>query len=60
MLCCIWIIRVKYLHLLVEPIVENKGVGDAESVGFHRVQLTIVEVAHLQQFRFEREYEKTS
>ena len=44
----------------MEPIVENKGVGDAESVGFHRVQLTIVEVAHLQQVRFEREYEKTS
>ena len=38
----------EYLHLLVKPIVENKGVGDTESVGFHRVQLAVVEVPHLQ------------
>ena len=40
-------ISAEYLHLLVEPIVEYKGVCDTESVGLHRVQLAIMEVTHL-------------
>ena len=54
MLCCInsfgkGMSFAEYLHLLVKPIVENKGVGDTESVGLHRVQLPIVEISNLQQ-----------
>ena len=49
----------EYLHLLVKPIVENKGVGDTESVGFHRVQLPIVEISNLQQLRFEKVEKKS-
>ena len=47
----------EYLHLLVKPIVENKGVGDTESVGFHRVQLAIVEVSNLLKVKSLREHE---
>ena len=38
--------RVVYLHLLVESVVKDEGVSDAESVGLHGVQLAVVEVAH--------------
>ena len=32
----------------MKPIVENKGVSNTESVGLHGVQLTIMEVSHLE------------
>lgn len=36
------------LHLLVEVVVEDERVGDAQPVGLHGVQLAVVEVPHLQ------------
>ena len=35
------------LHLLVEAVVEDQGVGHGQPMGLHGVQEPVVEVAHI-------------
>mmetsp|Transcript_8011 Transcript_8011/g.32957 ORF Transcript_8011/g.32957 Transcript_8011/m.32957 type:complete len:411 (-) Transcript_8011:6-1238(-) len=39
--------RAKHLHLLVDAVVQKEVVGHADTVGLHRMTLSVVEVAHV-------------